>query len=154
MSTLESKTASTIMQKQIEVIACGKKYQVARPTISTLAFASEVISELPAIKLDSDNIVSECLSIAKYCKKIGEIIAILILGSNRLIEIRTYFFGFIKISVNMKDVLAKEIVDNLTPKEINELIVKILSEMELSFFFATITSLFEINILRKTKGLD
>jgi hypothetical protein len=134
-------------------------YKVSPPSIATLILASEAVSRLPHVNLNSDNIASESLYIAKDCGVLGEIIAILILGAKGMKETKTVvtkaFFGLKKkeqqIEIDNKAVLARKILNDLTPKQLSETLAKLLSGMELAFFFATTTSLIEINLLRKTK---
>ena len=152
MDTLEQKTANTILQQSVKVQIGQKTYPVAPPSTATLILASAAISRLPKIKLDSENIASECLCVAKDCEALGEIVAILILGAKGLKETRRSFFKTIEI--DRKGILVKEILSELTPKQLSDILVKLLAGMELAFFFSTTTSLIEINLLRKTRATE
>jgi hypothetical protein len=81
MISLEQKTANAVLQQPVEVEIGTKKYSVAPPSVATLILVSAAVSKLPAITLDSKNIASDCLCIAKDCRPLGEIAAILILGA-------------------------------------------------------------------------
>jgi hypothetical protein len=151
MDTLEQKTANAILQQPVEVQIGQKIYQVAPPSTATLILASAAVSTLPKVSLDSENIASESLRIAKDCEVLGEIIAILILGAKGLTETRRSFGGLKTTSIDRKVTLSKEILTELTPKQLSDMLGKLLAGMELAFFFATTNSLIEINLLRKTR---
>jgi hypothetical protein len=154
--TIESRTASTILQKSNTVKIGDESFDVAPPSTATLILVSEAISQLPDIKPDPENMVLECLYVAKESAILGDILAILILGAKGLKKkvIKKRFFGLIKeeVEVDCMAPLSKKILEDLTPQQVNELITTALSGMQLAFFFATITSLIEVNILRKTKS--
>ena len=61
-----------------------ESYIVAPPSIATLILASELIAQLPGLKLDSKQVMFEYLFVAKDCKVLGEIVATLILGADNL----------------------------------------------------------------------
>ena len=147
MDTLEQKTANGILQLPAEVEIGKKKYRVAPPSTATLILASAAISKLPNVSLDSENIASECLYVAKDCEALGEIVAILILGAKGL---KRSFFCL----RNRKAKLTKEILEELSPKQLSDALAKLLAGMDLAFFFATTTSLIEINLLKKTRGAE
>ena len=152
MDNLENKTAKAILQQPVEVVIGEKTYQVAPPTIATLILVSEAISKLPKVNLDNEKIASESLNIAKDCAVLGEIVAILILGAKELIGTRKSLFG--TKEVDRKAILATEILSELNPKQLSEMLNKLLAGMELGFFFQITTSLIEINLLRKTKEAE
>lgn len=181
--TIEQKVSETILQKMQEVTIGGATYQVAPPTTSTLILASEHISKLPSIKLDGDKILVETLYIAKDCRVLGDIVAILILGAKGLTEIvkvpeivektiekivyEEYLYGLIKrpkiitetisetvekeVTIDRKAELAKKLLDEIPPLELNDLMAVLLRKMQISDFFGFTTSLIEINLLRQTR---
>lgn len=165
--TLEEKTANTILQKSREVRIGDKTYTAAQPSTATLILVSEAVSHLPKVKLNDKDIASECLSIAKDCRLLGDIAAILILGARHITEtVRTphtdekrLFWGLIRYkqtvireqTIDRKGALAKEILEELSPLELHSLIGNLLSGMDLADFFALTTFLTEINLLRQTK---
>lgn len=154
--TIESRTAETILQRANTIKIGDELYEVVAPSTATLILASDAISQLPDVKLDPENMVLECLYVAKESAILGDILAILILGAKGLKKkvIKKRFFGLIKeeVEVDYRAQLSKKILEDLTPQQVNELITTALSGMQLAFFFATITSLIEVNILRKTKS--
>lgn len=158
--TVESRTAEAILQKPQQITICSETYQAAPPSIATLILVSEAVAEMPNIRLDTENIVTESLYIAKDCRVLGDIIAILILGatnlcSTKIIETK-HLFGLItkhkEVTVDNKAALAKKILEKLSPREISEMFTKLMSGMELAFFFGITTSLTEINLLRQTRN--
>lgn len=165
--TIESKVADAILQKADEITIRGKVYSVAPPSVATLILASEAISQLPQTSLNSEKIVEESLYIAKECRALGEIAAILILGAKGLTEQvkvkkavpKLCLFGLfrwhkrieVEVMEDRKARLARELLEDLTPRELNQLVARLLQKMELGDFFGLTTFLFGINLLRETK---
>lgn len=165
--TVESKVAKTILQKPEKVVIGKETYQVAPPSTATLILASETIAELPDVRMNADNLVFEALAVAKDCRAIGDVLAILILGAKnleeRIVECKTRkkktCFGLItrieeyqeEKVIDRKAELAGKILSDVPPQEINELLNRLLGSMQIAFFFATTTSLVEVNLLRRTK---
>lgn len=160
--TLEEKAADTILQRAATVKIGGKEYEAAPPSIATLILVSEAVSRLPQRKLDDKSVVSECLAVAKDCRPLGEIAAILILGARHINDkiydpqterkglIRRFFCRKHK-TMTKKESLANEIIDTYTPSELHGLIAMLLQRMDLADFFALTTFLTEVNLLRQTK---
>lgn len=160
--TLEEKAADTILQRAAIVKIGGKEYEAAPPSIATLILVSEAVSRLPQRKLDDKSIVSECLAVAKDCRPLGDIAAIMILGARHIndktndphTEQKGWFrrlFSRKSNSVTKKEALAQEIIDTYTPSELHGLITMLLQRMDLADFFALTTFLTEVNLLRQTK---
>jgi hypothetical protein len=159
--TIESKVAQAVLQQPVEILIGDTIYQVPPPSVATLILASEAISGLPSVKLDPENVAFESLYIAKDCRGIGDILAILILGAKHLTEIKKIvkkrLFGLLKeeseVTIDKKKELAEKILLELSPKQVSNTFATLFSKMELAFFFGTITSLIEINQLRATKTI-
>lgn len=165
--TIESKVAEVILQKPEEITIGGKVYSVAPPSVATLILASEAVSRLPQTTVDAEKIVEESLSIAKECRALGEIAAILILGAKGLTEVvkreetipKLRFLGLfrwykrveVEVVEDRKAQLAGELLENLTPRKLHQLIARLLQRMEIGDFFGLTTFLLEINLLRATK---
>ncbi len=161
--TIEKKVAEAILQKPIEVEVGTHKYTIAPPSIATLIMASEAVARLPHIKLDAEKVVEEALSVAKDCRAVGEIVAILILGAKRLKEhnvqrvkrrhslVRGYIHWTTFEVVDEKERLSNELLDTLSPEELYLLLAQILTKMQIQDFFGLTTFLCEINLLRQTK---
>ena len=84
--TIEQKVADTILQRGEEITVGGKTYTAAPASTATLILASEAISRLPQTVLDTGKVMEESLSVAKDCRPLGEIAAILVLGAKHLTE--------------------------------------------------------------------
>lgn len=157
--TLESKAARTVLQMQEKVNVGAKEYSIAPPSVATLILMSEEISMMPQISMSAENIVSEVLLNAKDCRRIGDILAVAILGAKGLKSkeksVRRSFFGLrteiIETEVDRKAELSREILEECSPKDLNDILIKILKNMQLSDFFGLTVSLTGINLLRKTK---
>lgn len=165
MATIEQKTAQAILQQTEEVIVGGVTYQVSPPSTATLILASEAISLLPSRKMDSEDVLNESLAVARDCRVIGDIIAILILGAKNLTETsegkrfgwRSLWGGLIhrgRTEDDRKAELSKRLLEDLTPKELNELCARLLSKMQIGDFFGLTSFLQEINLLRPTKEVS
>ena len=166
-TTIEEKVAETILQKAGEVTIGGKTYKVAPPSTATLILASEAVSRLPKINLDPEKVVEESLSVARECRPLGDIAAILILGAKNLTETvkarqmveKRRLWGLVKWKeevevervIDRKAELAKQILEDLSPRALNLLVAQLLQKMELGDFFGLTTFLTEINLMRPTK---
>ncbi|MEG2493996.1 MAG: hypothetical protein RSF94_07780 [Rikenellaceae bacterium] len=152
---IENKVADTILQEPQEVEVGGVKYSVAPPTTATLIRVSELVSEMPHIKMTSKNILYEVLNVAKDCRVIGDIIAVLILGDKNRIERKIVAkYNFLGMSFCRQAKLAEELLQNTSPKELNTLAIQLLMNMEISDFFGLSTSLIEVNLIKPTRGVE
>lgn len=180
---IESQVAKTVLQQREEIIVGGEVMEVAPPSTATLILTSEAAAQLPRVKLDSENIAGEVLYIAKDCRVLGDVVAILILGAKGLTETvkvpetvektieRTvydeYMFGLIKrpkvitetitetvekeVVIDRKAELAKKLLEDITPRELHNLTVRLLKALQIADFFGLTTSLIEINLIRQTR---
>lgn len=165
METTETKTAKTILQEPEDVTIGGKTYTVAPPSVATLILVSEAISHLPHEALDKDKVIEETLSIAKDCRELGEIAAILILGAKHIKDTvesqqtrrKRHLWGLfhttetVTVVESAKDRLAKELLEESTPRDLHNAIAQILLKMQVGDFFGLTTFLTEINLIRPTK---
>ncbi|MEG2121974.1 MAG: hypothetical protein RRZ64_07960, partial [Rikenellaceae bacterium] len=114
------------------------------------------------IKMTSKNILYEVLNVAKDCRVIGDIIAVLILGDKNRIERKIVAkYNFLGMSFCKREVvfdrqakLAEELLQNTSPKELNTLAIQLLMNMEISDFFGLSTSLIEVNLIKPTRGVE
>ena len=120
---------------------------------------------MPQDKLDEDHIVEETLSIAKDCREIGDLAAILILGARHINDRverrekrrRSLLWGLIRtersvtITETAKEALSRELLENTTPRDLHNAIAKIILKMQVGDFFGLTTFLTEINLIRPTK---
>lgn len=163
--TLEEKAAETILQKAAKINIGGKEYEAAHPSIATLILVSEAVSRLPKRALDSKNLVQECLSVAKDCRVLGDIAAILILGARHINDRENtpqtgrkkrlwgLFGSKVKADTGRtaKERLSQEILETMTPSDLYGTIAMLLQRMDLGDFFGLTTFLSEVNLLRQTK---
>lgn len=165
--TIEQKVAETVLQQGEEITVGGKKYTAAPASTATLILASEAVSRLPQATLDPEKVVEESLSIAKDCRPLGEIAAILILGAKHLTETvktrqtveKRRLWGLVRWTeeveaervIDRKAELARQLLEDLSPRSLNQLVARLLQKMELGDFFGLTTFLIEINLLRRTK---
>lgn len=165
--TIEQKVSETMLQQPEEITVGEKKYKAAPPSIATLILVSEAVSCLPKLKLDTEKVVEESLSVAKDCRVLGDIVAIFILGAKHLTETRKrweikekrYLYGLfrrryeieVEETIDRKAELSKTLLEDLSPRELQNLTARLLQKMELGDFFGLTTFLIEINLLRQTK---
>lgn len=153
---IEKLVSEIIQEDFIEVKVLDKTYRVAQPTTATLIECSKYISQIPKIDIDENrNITLEALRVAKDCSFIGDVVAILILGKKGLktTVTKSKYFGLKKYQVekdNQKE-LSKILLEELTPKELNDLGNIILSKMDIGFFLGFTISLQEVNLTKPTK---
>jgi len=156
MKTVESKVAETILQENRKIEVGSHVFNVVRPTTATLIQVSKLTSFLPSVKLDDSNFIYESLSIAENCEVLGAIAATMILGarkqSNTLVR-KKYGLQWLKIGKKEKEIgeLADFILYNLTPSELERLIIELLKGLEIQSFFQITVSLLEVNLLRATR---
>lgn len=163
--TIEAKTAQTVLQEPKEIKIGEKIYSVAPPSLGTLILVSEAVSHLPHIRLDEKKVMQEVLSVAKDCRDLADIAAILIIGAKHIndrIERRQTaqkkrlwgIFGktWVKtITETRKEALRRELLEDVTPRELHNIIAQVLLQMEVGDFFGLTTFLTEINLTRQTK---
>ena len=167
--TIEQQVSDTILQQPTEIQVGEKKYSVAPPSIATLILVSKEISKLPKITVDKDeDILAASLSMAKDCGIIGRIAATLILGAknckDKTIHVpkkktKRILWGLIPVTWDSYeeqthstvDELAKELLEQMTPREINNTIARILQGMQIGDFFGVTTFLLEVNLTKRTK---
>lgn len=148
VTSIEKQAADIVFDRKMIVTVGDRVFSLPRPTMATLIAASEAIAELPDKELDIERILAESMAIAPACKPIGKIAAILLLGVRK---------G--NSSSLLKEALWKrktrrygqELLRSLTPDEMKTLIVGILNGAKVGDFFGLTTSLFEVNLLRRTR---
>lgn len=162
---IETRVAQTILQKPEEMVIGGKTYTIAPPSVATLILASEIIAQLPQIQLDPEKVVEETLSIAKDCRVLGDLLATLILGAKHINDKverlerqrKRHLWGLfyttrtITINETAKEALSRELLENITPRDLNNSVAKIINMMQVGDFFGLTTFLTEINLMRPTK---
>ena len=159
MDTAEQRVGRAILQQPRSVKIGERTYNVAPPTTATLILASEAISLLPQTKLDEGRIVEETLRIAKDCRGIGDVVAILILGAKGLTEEvsreKSSLFGLRRKKTtevrDHKEELSAYLLESLSPAELNLLLFDLVKDFQIVVFFGNTSFLIGINILNPTK---
>ncbi len=170
MQTTEQKVGAAVLQKTKQIAVGDRVFSVAPPSTATLILASEAISLLPQQELDKDKIVVESLFVAKDCRVLGDIVAIFILGAKGLTEDITRkvkrrkkgwrgFLGFTETvtvteTIDRKAELAKYLLEELPPKELDIALSNLINDFQLGSFFGLTTFLIGINLLRPTKVVE
>lgn len=163
--TVEHKAAQTILQQPEEISIGGKTYTVAPPSVATLILVSGAVSRLPHLHLDDNKVLEETLAIAKDCAELGDIAATLIIGAKhindiverRQIEKKRHLCGLFHTKRTVvefetaKERLSRELLEELTPRDLHNLVASILQKMQVGDFFGLTTFLTEINMMRPTK---
>ncbi len=164
-TTIETKVSQAILQQPEEIVIGEKTYSVAPPSVATLILASEVVSHLPQEQLDENKIVEETLSIAKECREIGDLAAILILGAKHINDPvkrrekrrKRFLWGLfhanreVIVTETAKEALSRELLEDTTPRDLHNAIARIFLKMQVGDFFGLTTFLTEINLMRPTK---
>lgn len=162
MKSIEQKVSETVLQKKHNVVIGGATYEVAPPSIATLILVSELVTRMPDYEPDREYILRDALVVAKDCKVLGEIVAVLVLGADGLIqerkETKTYLFGAIKkektVSFDAKACISNTVLHQMSPKKVNEMVIDLLETMEIADFFQLTASLREVNLIRRTKEAE
>lgn len=146
---IEAKTAATILQEAETVVAGGMRLSVAPPSVATLIMASEAVSRMPPMELDGERVMEETLAVARDCRALGEVVAILVLGARR-IRRRSWLpwrSGRRELSR-----LSRRLLEELGPRELHELVARLLLRMQVGDFFGLTAFLSGINLTRATKA--
>lgn len=160
--TIEQKVAATVLQKDKEITIGNRVFSVAPPSVATLILASEAVSLMPSVELNPKNILSEVLFVAKDCRILGDVVAILILGAKNLkekiteqVEVKRRFrrpqIETVEKVIDRKAELSKWLLEELEPVELRKLFSELIHGFQLGDFFGLTTFLIETNLLRPTK---
>lgn len=169
MESLEKKVADAILERPSDSLTIdGVDYPIAPPSPATLILVSELVAELPDVKLTGDNIMAGILRTARDMKPIGRIAAALILGAKRIRENRMVIrevgtgkkrwswrrFGMTeatrRVTMSEMDWLSERILDEVTPKTLARVVSKRLGNMEMADFFGLTVSLSGANLTKRT----
>ena len=166
--TTEERVSQTILEQPTTIKVGSKEYTVAPPSIATLILVSAAVSTLPRVSLDEKKLIEDTLHIAKDCAAIGNIMATFILGAKHVndqvtrIEVRTvkYLQGLFKrkvrveVSETKREQLSRELLEELSPRELQAILANLLTTMEIGDFFGLTTFLLEVNTIRPTKVVN
>ncbi|MCF0187948.1 MAG: hypothetical protein HUK04_00420 [Bacteroidaceae bacterium] len=165
---IESRVADTILQAP-EAIKVGETtYTVAPPSAATIILVSEAVARLPLVRFNGKRVLEDSLRYGRECKALGEIGAILILGAKHINDReennvtttrKRRLFGLLPDKVEQwtsrgrlkKDIIVKQLMEDMTPRELAATIGTLLGKIQVSDFFELTTFLTEINLIRPTK---
>ena len=160
----EASVAEVILQQKMVIDVGGTEYEAAPPSIGTLIMASEAVARLPKLQLDEKHMIEDMLREGRHCRAIGEVAAILILGSRKAkerIRVRTRIggrlLGLIPISrtagrtMRRYELLAGRLLDFFSPRDLYSLIARLIGRQQIGDFFGLTTFLNDLNLTRPTK---
>lgn len=165
MNRIETLIGEAILQdaQPLEIEGVGT-LQVAHPSVATLIEASKSIGDLPvlpSIRGQEDTALAYVMAHARDCAVLGDVAAVLILGKkgiNRRIKKalpakswkNNRFFNLFRRKVSLREVLANVLLEDYTPKQLQNIITSCLGMQEIGFFLNITISLNEANLLRQT----
>ena len=169
MESLEKKVADAILERPSESLTIdGVEYPIAPPSPATLILVSELVAEIPDVKVAGENLMQEMLRTARDMKPVGKIAAVLILGAKRIREGRMVTHhvntgrrrwswrrlrmvdATRKVTESELDWLSTKILEEVTPKTLTKVVSKRLGNMEMADFFGLTVSLSGANLTRRT----
>lgn len=160
MEATNKEKSEDLAPKESSEIQIGERtYQIAPPSVFTIIEFSELVAKLPQVELNIENGTSESLMIARHCRVLGDMVAVLVYGGGReckeqkTVSVKRFSWSkpkTITVEVDAKAELAKNAL-RLGPNKLNDMIIELLSRQELSAFFSLTSSLIEVNVTRPTK---
>lgn len=166
--TLERGVADAILEREAEVVEiAGEQFPIAPPTVATLIMVSELVAEMPMVNKETDNALVEVLATARDMAVVGQVMAVLTLGAKRVKECRErvmsrrrrWSWRRMRMEVEERRVpevewLGARLLEEMSSKEMLEVVSKRLVMLGVADFFAVTTSLSEANQLRRTRGVE
>lgn len=153
--TLEKRVAMTILEKPVgEFILAGKTYSIPAPTTATMVAVSGLISELPQIDLDvpERELTAEGFRHGGAGLTLARIAATFILGARKP-GIGRRIRDFIGRRPSM-DRLTRLIAENMTYRQLRELLFPLIADAGMLDFFVITTSLRGGNLLKPTREVE
>ena len=146
-AAVEKQVSEALLQELIVVRLGGADYEVAPPTIATLVKVSELVASMPGQKLDDERVLGETLRIAKDCKVIADIVAVMILGVQKPAN---------RLSFHKSDLLklSQKLFHTASPIELKDAMMRLLSHLEVGDFFGLTAFLLEVGITKKTREAE
>lgn len=149
--TIESKSSKTILEEPTEYTIQGVAIKAAPPSTATLIKVSELVSQMPEVKTDVEQMIYEALRVARKCRIIGKIAAYLLLGVKGEQTIRERsVLGLFSLKKKIDAEELAYLIIHEPPSVLSQIIVERLNALEVSDFFGITTSLAEVNILKPT----
>lgn len=175
--TIEQRVVDTVLQRTTDTLTLdGEDYPIAAPTLATIIMTSELVATLPTFRMDDENLLYEVLKNARYCRTLGRLAAVLILGAARVQENRqvpkdtaepkkrSYFSRILRWRVRKNkneetvaevDKLAETVLNYVSPATLQAVLTRRLIDMQITDFFALTTSLTtRANQIKPTREVD
>lgn len=158
MASIEKKVAKTILQERQTVTVAGVQYEVGQPSIATLIKVSSIVSTIPALNIDNNKVLEQAIAVSPLCgRQIADIVATIILGVKKpVLNMPEFTFKgcfqrvFCRSSKIAYNRLFNALLYETTPKELTNLVIRLLAMMQIEDFFGITISLNEINLIRPT----
>lgn len=140
---IERKVADTILESKKKVELGGVIYEVAPPSMNTLYELSAMVSGLPMIDVDKEDVITLVIRHAKDCRILNDIVALLIVG----------YRGMKKRKLFGKNPFeqVRERIGNERPRLVEGVLSGILKDSDIESFFRITTFLREVNLLNPTE---
>lgn len=157
MATTESKVATAILQKSVDIEIDGVTYKVAPPTCETMILYSEEISNVNAGSINIETPVQELARVGPKSRHLFYGIAIMILGPDGLVERRKIRKkNRLGIPYNTYVMVDRkvELGNQLMKKDVNHianLAATLFHFLDVRNFMRLTISLAELNLLKPTK---
>lgn len=163
MKTIEQRVAEEVVQERIALNLGGVETEAPRPTLATLMRISAVVSTLPELPEGDADRVQVALATADKSLPIAEAVAIALLGEGESKRVRydavprrgilgkLGFTRTVRVEVDMVKELTVTLAQKLNTTQLKDALVAILNQAGIADFFACITFLNGVNILRKVK---
>ena len=147
MKPIETKVSETLLQEKKVVRLGGADYEVAPPTIATLVKVSELVATLPGQTLDNEKVLGETLRIAKDCKALAEIMAVMIQGVQKPVS---------RLSIHKSDLkkLSQKLLYSASPVELKDAMMELLAHLQVGDFFGLTAFLLEVGITKMTRKAE
>lgn len=153
----EKKTANAILEKEEGITIAGITYKFAPPQVQTIIEISGMIGELPSFNFSEEEeeskIIDTILANADKMSMIPYMVAKLILGvckpSNGLDNIIKHY----KYKKSLQ-ALINSLRYDVSPNYLYQLFIFLLKRTQIKEFTQLFFSLNEINLLKRTKGIE
>lgn len=146
-AAVEKQVSEALLQEKKVVRLGGADYEVAPPTIATLVKVSELVATLPGQSLDNGKVLGETLRIAKDCKALTDIVAVMIQGVQKPAN---------RLSFHKSDLqkLSQKLLYTASPVEIKDAMMDLLGHLEVGDFFGLTAFLLEVGITKMTRKAE
>ncbi len=158
---MEELVEKTVLEKEVEIILRGEKYNVAPPSIATLILFSKYVGKLPKEVLNKEKPIASLMSNADKLHYLGYAIASAILGVedfNKKCKLERSMFDRLRFWKETKTIpqgeLLAEKINKIEVEEVYSAFVKVLSSMKLNVFFQLTISLLEMNLTKPTREME